>query len=95
MKPLLLVMPFLVLLVAPAHARVGETVKQVQARYGKPHKVFIDSPGLRKIGYGYRGFMSIVYYARGISKRESFGRPDVPKLPRHTVDELLALSARP
>jgi hypothetical protein len=94
-KPLFLVITFLALLVTPAHARVSETVKQVEARYGKPQKVFIDRPALRKIGYGYHGFMIIVYYVGGVSKRESFGRPDVPKLPCGTIDQLLALSARP
>jgi hypothetical protein len=95
MKALLVVITFLALLATSAHARVGETVKQVEARYGKPQKVFIDRTDLRKVGYGYRGFMIIVYFSGGISKRESFGRPDIPKLTRETVNELLALSARP
>ncbi len=95
MKALLVVIIFLAVLATSVHARVGETVKQVEARYGKPQKVFIDRPDLRKLGYGYRGFMIIVYFSGGISKRESFGRPGVSKLPRDTVDELLALSARP
>ncbi len=85
----------LALLVTPAHARVGETVKQVEARYGKPQKVYIDRPDLRKALYGFRGFMVMVYFSGGTSKRESFGRPDLPKLPPETVNEILALSARP
>jgi len=56
--------------------------------------VFIDRPDLRKVSYGFRGFMIIVYFSGGISKRESFGRPDLPKLPRETVNDILALSAR-
>jgi hypothetical protein len=95
MKTLLVITTFLALLATSTHAHVGETVKQVEAKYGKPQKVFIDRADLRKLGYGYRGFMIIVYFSGGISKRESFGRPDVPKLPRETVNELLALSARP
>jgi len=94
-KALLVIITSFALLATSAHARIGETVKQVEARYGKPQKVFIDRADLRKVGYGYRGFMIIVYFSGGISKRESFGRPDLPKLPRTTVDELLALSARP
>jgi hypothetical protein len=82
------------LLAMPAHGRVGETVKQVEARYGKPQKVFINRSDLRKVGYGYRGLMIIVYFSGGISKRESFAKPDLPKLPRETVNGLLALSAR-
>jgi hypothetical protein len=38
--------------------------------------------------------MIIVYFSGGISKRESFGRPDLPKLPAQTVNEILALSVR-
>src|SRR2546423_13571321 len=94
MKAPLITITILALLATSAHARVGETVKQVEARYGKPQKVFIDRPDLRKVGYGFRGFMIIVYFSGGVSKRESFGRPDVPKLPRETVNEILALSAR-
>jgi hypothetical protein len=89
-----LVITVLALLATSAYARVGETVKQVEARYGKPQKVFIDRPDLRKVGYGYRDFMVIVYFSGGISKRESFGRPDLPKLPPATVNEILAFSAR-
>ena len=94
MKAPLITITILALLATSAHARVGETVKQVEARYGKPQKVFIDRPDLRKVGYGFRGFMIIVYFSGGVSKRESFGRPDVPKLPRETVNKILALSAR-
>jgi hypothetical protein len=44
---------------------------------------------------GYHGFMIIAYFSGGISKRESFGRPDLPKMPPATVNEILTLSARP
>lgn len=92
--PLVIIISVASLIATSAHARVGETVKQVETLYGKPQKVFIDRPDLRKVGYGYRGFMIIVYFSGGLSKRESFGRPDLPKLPRETVSEILALSAR-
>jgi len=85
----------LLLLSTSVFARVGETVKQVEARYGKPQKVFIDRSDLRKIGYGYRGFMVIVYFSGGISERESFSQPDVSRLPKEAVTQLLALSAAP
>ena len=94
MKTPLIIITLASLVATSAHARVGETVKQVEARYGNPQKVFIDRADLRKVGYGYRGFMIIVYFSGGTSKRESFGRPGVPKLPRETVNEILALSAR-
>jgi hypothetical protein len=94
MRAPLVVITFVAMLATSAHARVGETVNQVEARYGKPQKVFIDRAELRKAGYGYHGFMIIVYFSGGISKRESFGRPDLPKLPAQTVNEILALSVR-
>lgn len=94
MKTLLVIVTSLGLLHS-AHARIGETVKQVEARYGKPQKVFINRPDLHKIGYGYRGFMVIVYFSGGISKRESFGRPGVSHLPKEAVGELLTLSTTP
>jgi hypothetical protein len=90
-----LVITSLLLLATPTHARVGETVKQVDARYGKPQKVFIDRPDLRKVGYGYRDFMVIVYFSGGVSKRESFGQPGASSLPNKAVTELLALGAAP
>jgi len=88
-----LLMTCLVVLATSGYARVGETVKQVEARYGKPQKLYFDRPDLRKALYGFRGFMVMVYFAGGISKRESFGRPDLPKLKPETVNEILALSA--
>src|SRR5437867_1228202 len=95
MKIPLVIISLLAVFSTPAHARVGETVKQVEARYGKPQKVFIDRPDLRKVGYGYHGFMVMVYFAGAISKRESFGRPGVSHLPSEAVSELLTLSATP
>ena len=71
--PLVIIISLASLVATSVHARVGETVKQVEARYGKPQKVFIDRADLRKVGYGFRGFMIIVYVSGGVSKRESFG----------------------
>lgn len=94
MKPLLLT-TLLALLAISAEARVGETIKQVEARYGKPQKIFIDRTDLRKVGYGYRGFMVIVYFSGGVSKRESFGLPGGRKISRQAASELLRLSTAP
>ena len=58
-------------------------------------KVFVDRADLRKVGYGFRRFMIIVEFSGGISKRENFARPDLPKLPSAAVNEILALSVRP
>jgi hypothetical protein len=86
------------LLATSAHARVGDTVKQIEARYGKPQHVYVERPGIRQLGYRFRGLMVIVYFKDGISKWESFtGWPEgdrLPRLSRQTVNKLLALSAR-
>jgi hypothetical protein len=69
-------------------------------RYGKPQHVYNepDRPGVRKLGYRFRGLMVIVFFENSISKAENFmGWPDgekLPRLSRQTVNELLALSAR-
>jgi len=61
--------------------RIGETVKQVEARYGSHRKIHRPRR-LAQGGLWLSRFMIIVYFSGGISKRESFGRPDVRKLPR-------------
>ena len=74
-----------------AHARVGETIKQVETRYGKPQKVLKDGGDIKEFGYGFHGFMVLVTFQNGISKRESIGLPE--KLSREQVNEILKLSA--
>ena len=83
------------LLAASAHARVGETIKQVEVRYGKPQRVLHEHGSFRELGYGYRGFMVGVSYVGGISKSEGFARPDTPRLSDADVQQLLALSLAP
>jgi len=70
------VITFLVTLSATAHAAVAETVKQVEARYGKPERVLYERGGVRKLGYRYRGLLVIECYVAGVSKSEFFDRPD-------------------
>jgi hypothetical protein len=50
MKTSLSVITFLAILSATAHAGVGETVKQVEARYGKPERVLHEHGTFRKLG---------------------------------------------
>ena len=83
------------LLVSSAHARVGETVKQVEARNGKPQRTLHEHGSFRELGYGYRGFMVGVSYVGGISKSEGFARPDIPQLSDSDVQQILALSLAP
>ena len=93
MKTSLAVITFL--LSATAYAGVGETVKQVEARYGKPERVLYDHGNFRKLAYRYRGLLIIEGYAGGVSKSESFDRPDHRPLSDADVQQLLALSSTP
>ena len=91
----LVIIAFTSLLTTSTYARVGETVKQVEARYGKPQRVLHERGSFRELGYGYRGFMVGVSYVGGISKSEGFARPDTPQLSESDVQQLLALSLAP
>jgi hypothetical protein len=95
MKTSLAVITFLAILSATAHAGVGETVKQVEARYGKPERVLREHGSFRQLGYRYRGLMVLVGYVAGVSKAESFVRPDNRRLSDADVQQLLALSLAP
>jgi hypothetical protein len=95
MKASLVIITFVSLIATSAHARVGETVKQVEARYGKPQRVLHESGSFRELGYGYRGFMVGVSYVDGVSKSEGFARPNTPRLSDTEVQQLLALSLAP
>ena len=95
MKTSLAVITFLAILSATAHAGVGETVKQVEARYGKPERVLHEHGSFRELGYRYRGLMVIVGYVAGVSKSEFFDRPDNRRLSDADVQQLLAPSLAP
>jgi len=95
MKTSLAVITFLAMLTATAHAGVGETVKQVEARYGKPERVLKEHGNFRALGYRYRGFLVIEGYVAGVSKSEFFDRPDHRPLSDADVQQLLALSSAP
>lgn len=95
MKTSLAVITFLAILSATAHAGVGETVKQVEARYGKPERVLYEHGGVRKLGYRYRGLLVVECYVAGVSKSEFFDRADNRRLSDAEVQQLLALSSAP
>ena len=95
MKTSLAVITFLAILSATAHAGVGETVKQVEARYGKPERVLHEHGSFRQFGYVYRGLLVIVGYVAGVSKSEFFDHPDNRRLSDTDVQHLLALSLAP
>ena len=68
LKASLVIVTSISLLTTSAYARVGETVKQVEARYGKPQRVLHEHGRFRELGYGYRGFMVGVSYV-GVRQR--------------------------
>jgi hypothetical protein len=90
-----LVIITIVSIITSAYARVGESVNQVEARYGKPQRVLHEHGSFRELGYGYRGFMVGVSYVSGVSKSEGFARPETPRLSDSDVQQLLALSLAP
>ena len=80
-------------LVAQAHGCVGDSVKQIEARYGKSQTVLARHGSYQNLGYRFHGFMVGVEFLDGVSKREFFMQPDQRKLSPHDVQEILALGA--
>lgn len=104
MKTSLAVITFLTILSATAYAGVGETVKQVEARYGKPEiefrhgepeRVVHEHGSSGKFGYRYRGLLVLVRYVAGVCKSEFFDRQDHRQLSDADVQQLLALNLAP
>jgi hypothetical protein len=93
MKTSLAVITYLAILSATAQARVGETVRQVEARYGKPDRVLEEQGSLRKLGYVHRGWLIIVGYVADVSKSEFFDGNR--RLSDADVQQLLALNLTP
>src|SRR6478672_10194692 len=93
MKKSLAIITLVAVLSATAHARVGETVKQVEARYGKPEQVLYERGSFRKLGYVHRGWHVIVGYVAGVSRSEFFDGNR--RLSDAEVWQLLALNLAP
>ena len=95
MKTPLVIAAFISSLATSGHARIGETIVQIEARYGKPQRVLHERGSFRQLGYGYHGFMVAVGYVNGICKSEGFARPGISRLSDADVQQLLALSLAP
>ena len=76
-----------------AFGRVGEDEKQIEARYGKPGKDLGTKGQIHEIGYMSAGFMILVDFVNGISKREGFANPDTSTLSAEAIKQILAMSA--
>ena len=78
---------------SPAFARIGENEQQIEARYGKAGKDLGNRGDIHEVGYVANGFMILVDYVGGISKREGFTKPDTSALTDQNIKDILAMSA--
>ena len=74
-------------------ALIGEDGKQIETRYGKPVPMLGARGNYREVGYVCHGFMIFVQFMNGVSKSESFARPDKSAISPDSVEAILALGA--
>src|SRR5438105_6792547 len=82
-----------IILMATGFGRIGEDEKQIEARYGKPGKDLGTRGEIHEVGYMSGGFMIVVDFVNGISKREGFANPDTSALSADAVKQVLAMSS--
>jgi hypothetical protein len=79
-----------------ANARIGENQSQIEARYGKPVKIFAAAepprPALKKM-YKSDGIVIIVGFLNGVSESEYYSKPNA-KIDRTEVETLLQANAQ-
>src|SRR5438552_18646225 len=78
---------------ATGFARIGEDEKQIEARYGKPGKDLGTHGNVHELGYISGGYMILVDFVIGISKREGFANTDTSPLSPKSVKAILGMSA--
>jgi hypothetical protein len=78
---------------ATGFARVGEDEKQIEARYGQAGKDMGSKGDVHEVGYVSNGFMILVSFVNGTSKREGFTKPDTTPLSDENIKDILAISA--
>jgi hypothetical protein len=83
----------LVIVAESVFGLIGEDPKQIEAHYGKPQKLFLPQGNFREVAYASHGFMILVGFVDGISKREGFARPNNTRLSDDAVKQILGLSA--
>ena len=93
MKALILSIFASISLAGMAFGRVGEDEKQIEARYGKPGKDLGTKGQIHEIGYMSAGYMILVDFVNGISKREGFTNPDTSTLSADAIKQILAMSS--
>ena len=80
---------------ATALAGIGESEKEIEARYGKPDKLFGQHGNLNEVGYVSGGFMIMVAFINGTSQREGFASPDISPLSKDNIDHILSMAGGP
>ena len=82
-----------IMLMATGFGRIGEDEKQIEARYGKAGKDLGTRGEIHEVGYMSGGFMIVVDFVNGISKREGFANPDTSALSADAIKQILAMSS--
>ena len=82
----------------PAFARVGETVEQLNQRYGKPTEIKqgpVDKKGgaIEMRRYVFRGFSILVGLENGISQGEVYRKEDRSRMLQSEISGLIAVNA--
>ena len=80
-------------LAATGFGRIGENEKEIEARYGKAGKDLGTRGAIHEVGYMSNGFMILVDFVNGISKREGFANPDTSELSADAIKQILGMSS--
>lgn len=80
-------------LVATGFGRIGEDVKQIEARYGQPGKDFGDHGNVHEFGFVWNQFLVVVSFINGVSQREGFTKPDTSPMTDQNIKDILSASA--
>jgi hypothetical protein len=93
MKTLTFTTLLLLALAATGFGRIGENEKEIEARYGKAGKDLGTRGAIHEVGYMAGGYMILVDFVNGISKREGFANPDTSALSVDAIKQILAMSS--
>src|SRR6266702_3036609 len=80
-------------LAATGFGRIGEDEKEIEARYGEAGKDLGTHGEIHEVGYMAGGYMILVDFVNGISKREGFANPDTSALSADAIKQILAMSS--
>jgi hypothetical protein len=92
MKTALLIFSLAAGLCLHAQARLGETINQTEARYGKPVRTFTDE-GFPAMEFSFGGMKVTVDFLDGKSGQEQFAKPDEGAFSDHEIALILQANA--